>query len=150
MEKPNEGIFVHGGSENHNHGPIRCAAMDLSTGEVVFDEEWEKNHREGMEKGTVQDAATIAVLSAVIWCHKHGVKPIIYCKEPSGIDRAKNFLIWAESGEPPYEQFDREWHPLIIAAFKAINFDVSDVDIRRWDKNVHGDNPLARGWDGKK
>lgn len=145
MTKPSEGLFCHGGSENYNRGPIRCACLDLSTGEVVFDEEYAKKKRKEMEHGTSQDAATISILSAIICCHKRGIKPIIYCKEPSAIERAKNFLKWYETGEPPYEQFDRDWHPMILQAMKGIDFDVSDVDIRKWDKHEHGDNPLARG-----
>lgn len=152
MTHPNEGIFVHGGSENHNHGPIRCAAMDLSTGEVVFDEEYSKRHREGMEHGTAKDAAVISILSAVILCHKNTWKPVIYCKDRNAISWANRLLTIIGNkddflGEP--DVMDMDIHELVKKACKAITFDTSAVDIRLWDKKVYGDNPLARGWDGK-
>ena len=153
MKQPNEGLFVHGGSENYNHGPIRCACLDLSTGEVVFDEEWEKNHREGMEHGTAKDAAVISIFSAIILCHKKTWKPIIYCKDRNAINWAHRLLvILGRKDELLVEEdvMDMDIHELIKKACKAIDFDTSAVDIRLWDKNVHGENPLARGWDGKK
>ena len=147
--RPNKGFFAHGGSENYNHGPMRCACMDLATGEIVFDEDYAKNKREGMDKGTNQDAATISILSAITVAHRRNVEPIVYSTSPEAINRAKNFLIWAETGEPPYPAFDREWHPLIMKALKPIDFDVKDVQILKWNKKEYGENPLALGWDGK-
>ena len=144
--QPNEGFFAHGGSENNNHGPIRCACLDLSTGEVVFDEDYQKRGRLEMACGTACDAATISILSAVILCHKKGFQPVIYAKDPNAIKRAKMFLQWARTEEPPTEYCDeREWHPMILQAMKSLDFDTTDVELRRWDKNVHGENPLARG-----
>ena len=146
---PTEGFFAHGGSENFNHGPIRCACLDLENGEIVFDVH-DREDRPEMKKGSCIDAATISILSTIIWAHKHERKPIVWSKDPYAIDRARKFLQWYVEGEPPYEQFDRDWHPLILKAMKGIDFDVSDVDIRRWDKRVHGENPLAYGRYGHK
>ena len=146
--QPKEGLFVHGGSENYNHGPIRCACMDLSTGEIMFDEEYSKKQRVGMEHGTAMDAAVISILSAIILCHKKQLKPVIYCKDRNAIKWADRLLrVWENNDEVlnPEDVMDMDIHELIKKAFKAINFDTSDVDIRLWDKNVHGNNPLARG-----
>lgn len=146
--QPNEGLFVHGGSENHNHGPIRCACMDLSTGEIMFDEEYNKNQRECMEHGTAKDAVVISIFSAIIFCHKNQVKPVIYCKDRNAINLANRLLnVWNNKDEVLNSEdvMDMDIHELIKKAYNAIDFDTSDVDIRLWDKNVHGDNPLARG-----
>lgn len=146
MTTPTEGVFAHGGSENCNHGPIRCACLDLSTGEVLFDEEYAKKKRPEMEHGTCQDAATISILSAVIVCHRRGIKPIIWCKDCVAIARAKLFMAWARTEEPPTESFDeRDWHPMILQAMNSLTFDTSDVELRLWKKKEHGDSPLARG-----
>jgi hypothetical protein len=146
MTTPNFGVFAHGGSENHNHGPIRCACLDLATGEVLFDEEYAKKKRKEMEHGTCVDAATISILSAVIVCKRKGIKPIIWCKDPYAIDRAQQFLEWARNEEPPTDSFgERDWHPMILQAMAGLTFDTTDVELHRWDKREHGDNPLARG-----
>lgn len=145
MNKPTEGLFAHGGSENYNRGPIRCACLDLSTGEVLFDEDYNKNKRPEMEHGSCQDAATIAILSAIIKAHQMEIKPMIYCTSPEAIKRVEGFLQWYVDGEPPYENFDRDWHPLILKAMKPIDFDVTDVELHLWKKKEFGENPLAKG-----
>ena len=146
MTTPNEGVFAHGGSENCNHGPIRCACVDLATGEVLFDEEYAKKKRPEMEHGTCTDAATISILSAVIVCKRKGIKPVIWCKDPYAIERARNFMEWARTEQPPSDGYEeRDWHPMILQAMAALTFDTSDVELHKWDKHKHGDNPLARG-----
>ena len=146
MTTPNEGVFAHGGSENCNHGPIRCACLDLATGEVLFDEEYAKKKRPEMEHGTCTDAATISILSAVIVCKRKGIKPVIWCKDPYAIERARNFMEWARTEQPPSDGYEeRDWHPMILQAMAALTFDTSDVELHKWDKHKHGDNPLARG-----
>lgn len=143
---PTEGVFAHGGSENCNHGPIRCACLDLATGEVLFDEEYAKKKRPEMEHGTCTDAATISILSAVIVCKRKGIKPVIWCKDPYAIERARNFMEWARTEQPPSDGYEeRDWHPMILQAMAALTFDTSDVELHKWDKHKHGDNPLARG-----
>jgi hypothetical protein len=143
---PNEGVFAHGGSENCNHGPIRCACLDLATGEVLFDEEYAKKKRPEMEHGTCTDAATISILSAVIVCKRKGIKPVIWCKDPYAIERARNFMEWARTEQPPSDGYEEcDWHPMILQAMAALTFDTSDVELQKWDKHKHGDNPLARG-----
>jgi hypothetical protein len=146
MTTPTEGVFAHGGSENCNHGPIRCACLDLATGEVLFDEEYAKKKRPEMEHGTCTDAATISILSAVIVCKRKGIKPVIWCKDPYAIERARNFMEWARTEQPPSDGYEeRDWHPMILQAMAALTFDTSDVELHKWDKHKHGDNPLARG-----
>ena len=146
MTTPKEGVFAHGGSENCNHGPIRCACLDLATGEVLFDEEYAKKKRPEMEHGTCTDAATISILSAVIVCKRKGIKPVIWCKDPYAIERARNFMEWARTEQPPSDGYEeRDWHPMILQAMAALTFDTSDVELHKWDKHKHGDNPLARG-----
>jgi hypothetical protein len=146
MTTPTEGVFAHGGSENCNHGPIRCACLDLATGEVLFDEEYAKKKRPEMEHGTCTDAATISILSAVIVCKRKEIKPVIWCKDPYAIERARNFMEWARTEQPPSDGYEeRDWHPMILQAMAALTFDTSDVELHKWDKHKHGDNPLARG-----
>jgi hypothetical protein len=146
MTTPNFGVFAHGGSENCNHGPIRCACLDLATGEVLFDEEYAKKKRPEMEHGTCTDAATISILSAVIVCKRKKIKPVIWCKDPYAIERARNFMEWARTEQPPSDGYEeRDWHPMILQAMAALTFDTSDVELHKWDKHKHGDNPLARG-----
>jgi hypothetical protein len=146
MTTPTEGVFAHGGSENCNHGPIRCACLDLATGEVLFDAEYAKKKRPEMEHGTCTDAATISILSAVIVCKRKGIKPVIWCKDPYAIERARNFMEWARTEQPPSDGYEeRDWHPMILQAMAALTFDTSDVELHKWDKLKHGDNPLARG-----
>lgn len=149
MKQPVEGFFAHGGSENFNHGPIRCACLDLESGEVVFDV-FNREDRPEMQKGTCIDAATISILSTIIWAHKHKRKPIVWAKDPYAIDRTKKLLQIRMGGTSSYENSDIEWHPLILKAIKGIDFDVSGVDIRKWDKKEHGENPLAFGRYGHK
>lgn len=148
MQRPTKGFLAHGGSENHNKGPIRCAVLDLETGEVVIDEGYNKKHREGMQYGSCQDAATISILSAVIWAHRNNRTPLIYTTDPTALDRAKKYILWAKTGQPPYWQFEENqqyMHPLITQAFDTIDFNVSDVILAKWDKALYGPSPLAYG-----
>lgn len=145
MQRPTKGFLAHGGSENHNKGPIRCAVLDLETGEVVIDEGYNKKHREGMQYGSCQDAATISILSAVIWAHRHNREPAIYTTDPFAMDRAKRYLLWAQTGQPPFPPI-KDPHPLIMQAFDAIDFKVSGVILAKWDKAIYGPSPLAIGY----
>lgn len=136
---PKEGYLVVGRSENFNHGPLSMTCMDLVTGEIVFD--LDSSAKREFESGSDTDAATIAILYAICYSRRNGLKPVIYTSNPNALRRV------SELQKPNDDLFGNDvcdtsrWNPLIGSGVKAVG-DFSDVELRLWTKDEFGENPL--------
>ena len=142
---PSKGFLVHGGSDNCNKGPLRCACVDLASGNVVFDVTDSVKHPKEMRYGSATEATYIAIFSAMIICKKHGLPAVIWTTIGHLPERVMSYKV----GNSPANASPSDLHPLIIQAAKAyeqLGGDYHDLDIRHWDKGLYGESPLRLGF----
>lgn len=128
MEKPTIGISVDGGTEG-NPGNCFYRAVDLDTGEILFEET--------LGMGTNNIAEFLAIVHAIHYCRKHKINLPIYSD-------SRTAMAWVRK-KHANTSFTGEVNKRLDKACDYLNKINNTLEIVKWETKVWGEIPADFG-----